>query len=308
MPVQFDPAKLIAGPAIVTYNGVTWYSKDDIAVRIVRETWDVATSRHGRIDQRMKSISAEITFTPSGQVDQIAGLLPYGPDDIGANIFPTVDLPLVIHSIAGTKYTFARAAQIGLPSLTLAATNTALGAVTFLCLLKSNTAPTTDDSFLKIEAAAFSDATFDETEILSPGYTASYGVSFTALESQDGFSIEFGMDIVRDYVDRIGLVGARLKSLTAAARFKPTGITEAEYHTLCVHDGTGALVPGESLAKADTDLVITGTGLAVTIYKAGLATDALAFGDANRLGELVFTSRRSWTAGAADPLWAIATS
>lgn len=308
MTVAFDPTTFIAGPAIVTYNGATYYSKGNIGLKINRETWDVLTSMHGRIDQRLKAISAEISFQPAGEVENLAKLFPYDAADIGASIFPAVDLPLVIWTLAGQKYTFARAALIKMPPLKLAATDTAFGEVTFLCLVKSNTAPTVEDAFVKIEVAAFADTTFSETTIKSPGYTAAYGTSFTAMESLNGFSVDLGMDIIRDYVDRIGLIGARLKSLTAAARFTPVGLTEALWHTLCVHDGAGALVPGESLSKSDTDLIITGTGLIVTIHKAGIQADALNFGDDPRIGELVFTHKRTWTIGAANPIWTIATT
>jgi hypothetical protein len=305
----FDPATFIAGPAVITFNGASIFSKGDIAVQCNRETWDVMTSMHGRIDQRLKSFSAEVTLTPCGEVENLTKLYPYAAAQIGANIFPAVDLPLVIHTLAGQKYTFARAAIIKMPGMKLSATDTLFGDMGFLCLLKSNTAPTVADAFLKIEAAAFSDATFSEAAVISPGYTAAYGATpYDAMESVEGFSVEFAMDITRDYVDRAGLIGARLKSLSASARFKPTGLTEAQWKTLCVLEGSDVVVPGESLSKSDTDLVISGTGLSVTIHKAGIQASGLAFGDASRLGELVFTHRRSWTAGVADALWTITAS
>jgi len=311
--MSFDAAKYIAGPAIITWGAAasryTAYTKSDIAVRMSRETWDVVTSMHGTIDRRAKSLPiAEVSFTPAGCLDTAAALWPYDAGDVGKSIFPTTDETLVIHSLGGIKYTFARAAMIKMPNLKLAASDTALGEVTFLCLVKNNTAPTAADAFVKIETAAFSDTSFDETNILSPGYTAALGARSTpynAMESIDGFTVEFETDIRRDMIDRYGVISARLTSLAARATFAPTGLTEAQLATLLAFDGASALVPGQSLAGANENLVISGTGLTVTLYDVGIQAQDLAFGDAPRMGQLAFVGRRTWTAGAADPLFLI---
>ena len=51
----FAPVTYIAGPAIVTQGGQSWYSEGDIAVKDLMETWAVKTSAHGTIDERLKS-------------------------------------------------------------------------------------------------------------------------------------------------------------------------------------------------------------------------------------------------------------
>jgi hypothetical protein len=309
--MQFNPVNFIAGPAVITFDSQTYYTKGDIAVRNVRETFDVNASMHGLIDRRQKSLSAEVSFTPVGQIENISKYFPYAVGDIGKSIFASTDKPLVIHTLAGTKYTYARAALIKMPTLKCAATDTFFGEMTFLCILQSNVDPATADAFLKVESTAFSEATFDETKISSPGYTAAYGETpYNALEALDGFAVEISVDIIRDYVDRFGCVGARLKSLAASAKFTPIGLTEAQWATLLALDGASAVIPGQSLAKADTDLVITGgatpTAVSLTIHKAGINAAALAFGDAARIGELEFVSKRTWTAGAANPLFTFA--
>ncbi len=311
MTMSFTPANFIAGPAIVTYDTNIIYSKDDIAVNCKPETWDVITSRYGKIDTRAKSLSAEISLTPCGQIQNLTNFFPYAFADIGKKIFPAVDVPLVIHSIDGTKYTFARAALIKMPPLKLAATDTFFGGMTYLCIRKSAADPAAADSFVKVESAAFTDTTFDETKIASPGYTAAYGAApYAAMESLDGFMIDIGMDIIRDNVDRFGIVGARLKSLTASAKFTPIGLTEAEWATLVALDGASTILPGQSFGKAGTDLVITGgtTPLAIscTIHKCGIVNSGLNFGDKPRMTELEFTPKATWTAGAANPLWTFA--
>ncbi len=304
----FTPANFIAGPAIITYDSNVIYTKDDIGVNCARETWDVLTSRHGKIDTREKSLSAEISFVPCGMIANLTKFFPYAPADIGKSIFPAVDVPLVIHTLGGVKYTFGRGAVSKMPPLKLAATDTFFGGMSFLCLRKSAIDPVTADAFVKVESAAFTDASFDETKISSPGYTAAWGTSpYDVIESLDGFNVEIGMEIIRDYVDRFGCVGARLKSLSASARFTPVGLTEAQWATMLAMDGASAILPGQSVANAGTDLVITGgtspLAVSVTIAKAGIASGGLAFGEKPRLGELQFASRQSWTAGVADDLF-----
>jgi hypothetical protein len=301
-----DPTKVIAGPAIVTFDSYTWYTQGDVTIRFRRETWDVKSAIGGTIDKRLKSVSAEVSFTPVGEIENLAKSYPYAPGDCGKSIFSATDKPLVVHSIAGQKYTFPRAAVSKMPSLRLGAGTTAFGDMTFMCLRKSTTDWTTADSLLKIEAAAFSDTGFEESLVLSSAFTAAYGAGFTAVEAQDGFTIDFALDLIEDRVDRWGLVNARLRSIAVSAKFKPTGMTEAEWDSLVLPDDTGVVVPGQSLAKAATDLVITGTGLTVTIYKAGIADHELAFGEPQRLGELAFVSKTTWTVGVADPLWLMA--
>lgn len=309
--MAFNETNFIRGPAIVTWGPAagryTCYTKGDIAVRIRRDTFDVRTSMHGLIDVRARSMPvAEVTFTPAGEIENLTTLFPYDQTDIGASIFPATDETLVIHTLGGIKHTFGRCAITRMPALRLTATDTVFGEMTFLCLVKNNTEPTATDAFWKVESAAFSDANFSEALIKSTGYTAAYGTSpYAVIDSVDGFDVEIAAEIRQDSVDRYGVVGARLISLAATARFKPAGLTEAQIATLCAMDGASAILTGESLTKSNTNLVITGTGLVVTLYKAGIQAQDLAFGDAHRIGELRFVTRRTWTVGVADPIYAL---
>lgn len=309
--MQFNPATFIAGPCTISFDSTIFNSKGDVAVKITPETFDVNASLHGLIDKRQKSLSAEVSFTPVGEVESLPKYFPYAVADVGKSIFAATDKPLIIQSIDGRKYTFARAALIKMPQLKLAATDTIFGEMTFLCLRKSTVDPVTVDAFLKVEASAFADATFDETKITSPGYVAAYGLTpYNAMESLNGFTVDIAMDIIRDNVDCFGCVGARLKSLSASAKFTPIGLTEADFVSLLALDNTLAIIPGQSVAKAGTDLVITGgatpLAISITIHKAGIVNAGLAFGEAPRLGELEFVTKRTWTAGVANPLYTFA--
>ncbi len=174
-------------------------------------------------------------------------------------------------------------------------------------LLKTSVEPVTPEAFLALSVSAFADITFDETKFLSPGYTAAYGAGYPTIESAAGFRFKLAIELKNDYVDRYGLVAMRLASIEASARFTPTGLTEAEWLALVIPDGADAVIPGQSLAKSNTNLVISAgaSNPKVTIYKAGIKDTPLAFGDAHRLGELTWTAKRTWTAGVADPLYLV---
>lgn len=302
--MQFDELDHIAGPAIVTFDSQTWYTEGDISVDIQQAEWEPQSSRFGNLGPRIKSLPVgRVSFKPDGQVTsgRLAKAFPYGLGDIGKSIFGAADKTLVIHTLGGQIYTFGKAGLSQTPSLVLAADKTVFdGQIGFMCLNKTDTDPTTADAFLDITAGAFTDTSFDETKIITPGYSAAYGTSpYDAMESLDGFRVELPIRISEISVNRFGTVGAYLTGIgPAVCRFAPAGMTEAEWLALVDLDGASVRLPGVAVGSGSTDLVITGTGLVVTLPKCGCNASRLAFGTAKeRLGELVFKTRSVFTAG-----------
>ncbi|NUO80330.1 hypothetical protein HUU05_09665 [candidate division KSB1 bacterium] len=298
---------LIQGPAIVTHNGNTYRSKGDITVKHSRDTFDVETALHGKIDTRLKSQKFEISFQPDGALAGLGGLFPWiAGTAIGDSIFTGSALPLVIQGRDGKKLTFARAGLSKMPAIRLKATDTLFGDMAFTALAP----PTVDlddaDAWHAVAANAFSDTTFDETKVKTARYLAAYGAAapYDAIASLDGFEIEVAMETQNIEVDSYGLVDVILKSLQATAKFIPYGLTVEEITAMIALHDEDAILPGDSLAKADTDLVISAADVfTATLHKAGVRSSDLAWGVGKpRAGELAFSSRRSWTAGTANPL------
>jgi hypothetical protein len=315
MSLIFNAANHIGGPAIVTFDSGIWYTEGDIDVDIVQEKWDVSTALFGVIDRRVKSLPvATVSFKPDGQVTsgRVGKAFPYTLNSIGKSVFGASDKTLVINTLAGQKYTFAKAGLIASPTLRLSAVTTAFdGNIQFLCVHKSNADVLVADNFLKIEAQAFSDVSFDQSKVITPGFTAAYGGSpFDAMESLDGFRIEQPLSVIRKEVDRLGVIDAYLASMgPAACRFTPAGMTEANWKTLTHLDGASLLLPGVSAGAGSTDLVITGTGLSVTLAKCNVSESKLAFGTSKeRLGELVFIARNVFTVGVPGAMLTITVS
>jgi hypothetical protein len=127
-----------------------------------------------------------------------------------------------------------------------------------------------------------------------------------------GFEIDITMTTENIVADDFGIVDMILKSLTASAKFAPSNLTEAQLYTLMQNQGSSYIYPGQSLAKNNTNLVITGSGnsaktLTVTINNAGPKDAGFMYSASkHRFDAVQFTSKRTWTSGAANPLFTLA--
>ena len=184
---------------------------------------------------------------------------------------------------------------------------------TFTCLGAPNVQPTNAPAWQAIADAAFGDASFDETAIITDTYTASYGASpYNVMGSMAGFEVDFVAGLETITADDFGIVDIILKSLTATAKFAPSNLTEAQMYTLLANQGGSYVFPGQSLSKNNTNLVITGSGnaahtLTVTINNAGPKQAGFVYSASkHRFDAIEFTTKRTWTGGIANPLFALA--
>jgi hypothetical protein len=310
---------IIVGPAIIQWNGKSFYSKAGIKAEFKRETFKIETDFDGQIDERAKTQVTEITFQPDGQVSTLSKYFPYSVAQIGSSIFGATSLPLVIQtkfggaSNTGQTITYPRAALSKQPQLRLKPTETLFGEMAFTCLGVPSVQPTGASAWQAIADSAFADTSYDETTIVTDGYSAAYGSSpYNAIGSMAGFEIELGMETEKIIADDFGIVDMILKSLTAKAKFAPSNLTEAQLYTLLNNQGTGYVYPGQSLSKSNTNLIIAGSGnaahtLTVTINNAGPKQAGFMYSaKKHRFEAIEFTSKRTWSSGVANALWTLA--
>ena len=305
---------IIPGPAIVKFGGHSFYSKGGIKVTLKRDTFTVSSDPHGQVDERLKSMMTEISFTPVGQIAAAADLAPYFPTlaGIGKSIFNpggAGDAALVIHTLSGQTITFARAALTKSPELNFKATDTLLGEMTFTALGKSATALTDAAYHAVLATTAFADTTFSADAITTARYLAAWGnAPYDAMIAADGIKLQIELKLsTPTEVDGFGVVDISLESITATATFAPANLTHAQLDTMLAFQGAAAVLPGESLAKAGTDLVISSDALVVTLKKAGPKDANYTYqSGVHRFQGVSFSSRRTWTAGVADALWLFA--
>ena len=307
---MIDRSTILRGPAVIQFNGCTFYSKGDITVDVGLETFQVETAAHGKVDERVIERSIKVKFTPAGEWENLATLYPYGSAVLGASVFGAVDLPLVIQTLSGRKITFSSAAITQMPAISLSSTKTLLGDVEFTCLGKNNEAWTTAGNSFAIAAQAFSDATFDPASILTQPYAAAWGAvaPWDAIKTFAGWEISFDLSLNPVTTDDDGIVDYTFASLAVSASCQPMGITEQQFlDAMRLQGATNAR--GRSLQAGANDLVFTGTGVAITIKKAQMKEGGMLFNPKDpRIATAKWIATRQFIAGAAQPLFSVATS
>lgn len=301
---------IIAGPAIVQFNAQTYYTEGDVTVAHTRETFAVASSMHGTLREHLVAQAVRVSFKPVGALDVVAKYLAHAVTAVGTLLIdPAAPKSVVVWGRDGRKTTWGAGFISKLPNFNLSAVATAIGDMEITALGN----PTKDldavDAWHAFASAALADVTFDETKIVTPRYLATWGTALVDCESEAGFTIEPAIGVSLKNVANWGYVNAILSDLTLAARFVPVGIDEDDLWAALALQGASAILPGESLSKAGEDLVIEGGAVSFTLHKAGPKSATTRYGlEPLRVGEVAFVTSRTFTAGAANPLWTVAFS
>ncbi len=308
--MAIDRSTIITGPAVIGFNSVTFYSEGDVTVETNIETFDIQSSRLGKIDERMKDPMFKVRFKVLGDITAFATLWPYGATITGASLFTGTDKVLTVQGVDGELWTFAAAALTKMPEITLSATKPIIGEVEFTCLRTNNTAWSATNSIVAITSGSFTDTTFPaESLILTQPVTMAWGSSpWNAIQTEAGTVVNFNMELKPIETDTDGIVDYRFVKLEVSAKLKPVNTTDAQMLTALGIQGTSA-ARGRSLNSVGHDLVLTTTGFVVTLTKAAIKTSGAMFGaTVLRNGEFGFVATRTISAGVASPLFTIATS
>jgi hypothetical protein len=149
MSQQIDRLIVSRGPAMVTFNGGFFFSKDDIVVALNKTTKELTSSAFGPLTSINQGIAATTQFTPIGEFEHLAILWPYASYPVGKSIFGPADLPLLIQPLDLTQQQcrFKAAAISKMPDLNFTATDSLLGPVEFQMVGANNT-PVDDPNLL----------------------------------------------------------------------------------------------------------------------------------------------------------------
>jgi hypothetical protein len=285
----------------------------DIAVTENVESWNPDTYM-GPLGDRHKSRKDVLAFTPVGMITTAlldffyaAFLAPgttIGRSIVGAT--PTVQ----VASIAENKtYTWQRGGMSKPPSLQLKPSSTAFGAMEAACIGSAAVQPLSATFWKAAETAALADASFEESSIISDIYKMALGARqtpFDAMGGVAGFEVDFGFMVQDVPMGDVGIADMILKGLGTGVKFAPSNLTESQVDTLLGLQGASAVLPGQAYAKAAEHAVISGTqsGWIFTVKTQGAKNTGrvYAIGE-HRFRELVMVNQRTWTAGAADPLF-----
>lgn len=297
--MAINRTNILRGPGTVIYNtgddAQTIFDATGITADVESSSQEIPSSVSGAIDTIKTDQVGTIRLTPCGQLsDELLALLyPYGTPTIGARVFPDADVPLTVHSVAGTKVTFVNAALTKMPPLTLSPVKTAFGEAVFTALLGLGKKPSDTNSFFTTAAASYTAGGPDPTGIVGVRYAATFG-SLNILDTLDGWTVTPEIQLQPVTTDLLGTVDYTVSGVTCTATCTPLGLTESQL--------LGALPiakdRGSSL-KGAADLVITGAGgLTVTLKNATMLRGPLQWGNTTlRAGEVQFTAHRAFTDG-----------
>jgi hypothetical protein len=214
--------------------------------------------------------------------------------------------PLVVTTAEGETYSFNVAALGGLPDLTLKTTETIFGEVTIDLFRTAGVAATTASSLFTLGSGTYTPPSIDPATILTQLYTFTWGSSpWTALETKAGIKIKSAVSFEDVIDDALGVIGKRVTGLAVTAMAQPLGVSPSAVQTALLMQGAGA-GRGASLGTAN-DFVVSGTGVTVTLTRAGLKTAPHAFGrSADRIGDLEWFATRKFVSTVPQPLIAVA--
>lgn len=312
--MTIDRTAIVLGPGIVTFNSQVFYSKDDIIATPVIDTFKVETSMFGDADERLDNIAYEIAFTPAGQwiAAHLPVLWPHSNPVVGASVYGGADLDLVVTGIDGRQMTFHAAAVSQMPTLRLSAKETPMGQITFISIGANDTAWSDASKRSTEEAQAFADTSYVQADTKTVPYTSVWGAvsPWDSFETEDGWTIDFELDLQDIMTDSDGIVDKRVGNATGIiARAVPQGVTAAQLETLLAVQGTGK-VRGTSLSANANDLVIAGGSGNPTFTLNDAAPKAGPFrwgGTVVRTGEVAFVAVPAFTSGARDALFTVGT-
>jgi hypothetical protein len=285
---------LLSGPAAATFGGHTFFAKDGILVTPALELEGVDSDAQGVLDATASFTPVTIKFTPSAPFADLIALLPYTMGKPGMSLFGAADMPLVLIAANGVRLSFSAVAIMQMPDLTLSASGSVAGAVTFLALGARTLPITAANRLVTIDTAEFPALPTTPPQLADDFQITWGGASWVNLRACDGVRVQFAMKTSPVMSAANALLDVTLDSLGVTVSFMPAtpnGPAESDvFAGLQVQGST----PGRLLSFGAQTLDIVGEHLWLRLPLAQLTQGPLLF-DAvhSRVGELVFTAERA---------------
>ena len=307
----------ITGPAVVVFNGQTYFFQDGLKGSLKRNTDDIKVDNFGAIAKIAKNFVVEFTGKPAGVLDAtyIGSMFPDVRNNHGASIFGASDLPLIIwaqHPFDGSdlnKVTWARGAIAKSPNILCTATRGQIisGEITFACLMASDFDLTAAHAWYTAVNAAYTGTSLDIDNIRYARYTAalgSRGSPYDAMLAIDGFTLDVTWGTKDIDVDNFGIIDKvyDADNYVPTVKFKPANLLKADVDALIRIQDTTALLPGDVIGGGNEDLVISSDKFIVTLKNCDAADseDLYKTGVLQR-GEVMFINAAHFVSGTADP-------
>lgn len=299
----FSRTTIVRGPCKIGFDSATFYSKGGVTLTMTNATFDKETDAYGVVSKSKTDFQIVVEFEPVGEIEDLAKLFPYGSTAMGASIYGNADKALTI-TAADATYTINNAAVTQMPSIRCSANNTAFGTVQFTGLLEDGADPDAidDSNYYAVSAGAAIGTAFDPAKIITAPYKATLG-AIGPFFSEAGFEISFDLSLQPIATDGLGTVDMSLQNLGATITCIPTGLDAQSFDTFF-----GSLNAGADLTSSALDISTATVGglnfdcaavQVIDLQKRFSPTD-------NRLGQLTLAAKRTFSAGAPQPLFSVA--
>lgn len=328
---------LVRGPALGSFRGSKFFTKEDFNIALHKDTINIDTSAHGKVDERNIEDYGEMSITTEGRFDANfinAFYSPYANMILGTSLVgftatflgttPTItatnsvtDEPVVFNSADKQIHQLVAACLTKLPDLFLSAKKTMIGSATFRGV-RGNALGWADANSIYNFAAtggSIADSTFTPAGIIVQPYTGVWGTvpGFTSFDTQEGWTINFNLKTKTIEIDSQGVCDVTFDGIDIMAKCTPVGPTAQNILDAAKIQGTG-IKRGQSMQDDGSggvtpDLVITGLDgtTVITLSACQLKTAGYGFGATRlRAGEVGFIATRKFSAGAQQPLFSMA--
>lgn len=324
---MIDRTKVIKGPAYVIFDSVEIFSQGDITVDLGLDTFNVNTSTHGKVDERVRNRAISIQFTPVGEWEALSQLFPYGSTAHGASIFSGKSLVIKPIAAGSNDITFHDAAVTAIPELRFSAVQTLIGPVTFTAINVNATEWSNAAALMTLAASAAWDSTAQALVsipgILTQAYTFAWGATapWKDIKTVDGVRATFDLSLNPLESDADGIYDMQFSELAVNIMARvlagttttagDTAIDESDLIAALRMQGTGVARGGslQSMVAAQSDITLSGTGVGARFSGCALKSAQMIYAPNNtRYGECQWIATREVGSSGLKPLFALGSS
>lgn len=271
-------ATLAGGPAHINFNGVDIHLLDDSTLEIAPTFQDSDSSMYGVVDETQEDMIVKATGTPL-EYANLSVLFPYLSPTVGQRIFGDADVPLAYKSNNGDLFTLKAAALTKMPSLYLGVDKPLLGPAEWSGVIANSGNPEDASSYYTTAVAqAYTPVAVTKANIKRQRYTAAWSgiTGFTSFQAQEGWNIDFELKLEPVPI-QANTKDMKILGLRVMAKCKPQGPSIANIDAALKAQGASS-PSGRRIGAGAADLVITGSGVSVTLKNAALKTGSFIFG------------------------------
>jgi hypothetical protein len=254
-----NPLLISRGPALVTYQGASFFTKGDLKLDFGVTMKAVERSGFGPGQMYATKIAPVLTVPLVGAVENLGILFPYGAMLVGSSIFSASALIIQPLDTTQKQITFYDAAVFKEPSLTLGSDQLSLGDVTFRFRPQVGQPLTSNTAWFVEGENEWDGEGYEASTIIAQAYLSSW-------LSQGTFTLTLGADTTASVAYDVSATDlqAALNTALGADTVTVTGTYQSGYTVTFVATG----VQADNFAGAVADMPL-GSGITQQILTAG---------------------------------------